>query len=756
MCRRCRAYFYNTPNKKAEEQLKRHTEFCQGISGGPLFNDTPKGNKTKLYFRNFENLRKKRFTIYLDFESLTTPVKEPGSSNTVVLQKHVPFSFGYLLKDEESDMLTNYRAYCGLDAPSKLFNMLKEDIEKIEKVLYTKRIRDVPELTDQQQHEFDLATTCHICLRGGFDDRNKKVRSHDHVSGRFYGAAHNRCNLFYRDQRVVNVVVHNLSRYDANFIIPELGKQDGKITVIPHTTDTFISFTKKMGGMTVQFIDSYRFLSFSLDKLSSFLSDNKKALSRKYFPEDETFNLITTKGFLPYDYLSSLSKLEETSLPPMESFYSILTDEDINPQNYEQAKSIWRVFECKTLKDYVMIYQMCDILLLADVFEDFRSMSMREFQLDPLYYVSTPGLTFDAMLRYTNVTIDLLTDLEMVKFVQRGMRGGLVGCSHRLSRANNPYMEHLYDPTKPTSYLWYIDANNLYGFCLSKHLPISEFTWVEGNDDLVKEVLQLPPDSDTGYFLEADFQYPDHLHDTHNDMPFLPEVQVIDGQNMLMETLGSRTKYVCHYRALQQAVEHGLILTKIHRGIKFKQSPYIAPYVELTTKKRIESGNPFEEEFWKLMNNALYEFVGLRSKEYATKKFDVKKKIEETNKKKSKGTQKRVVQKEVDFEDYKDSLFNTRPKEEKTKTGLCATTEDFGLRTSDSTPGQSRVRLQASTKDIKAGTSISEHLRSPDDPSPRRVAEQSSSLRSITAQSIRQRQSVAVPTPDRLRLRFNF
>jgi hypothetical protein len=249
---------------------------------------------------------------------------------------------------------------------------------------------------------------------------------------------------------------------------------------------------------------------------------------------------------------------------------------------------------------------MCDVLLLGDIFQDFRAMSMREFQLDPSYYVSTPGLSMDAMLRYTNVTIDLLTDLEMVKFIQRGMRGGLVGVSHRWARANNRYMGDLYNPIEPTKYLWYIDANNLYGFSLSATLPLKDFSWVEGGEDLKKEILELSPDSEIGYFVEVDLQYPEYLHDLHNDMPFLPELQNIDGCPMLMESLGPRKNYVCHYRALQQALQHGLVLDKIHRGIRFTQSRYIAPYIELTTRKRMSSTNRFEEEFWKLINNSLY------------------------------------------------------------------------------------------------------------------------------------------------------
>ena len=184
------------------------------------------------------------------------------------------------------------------------------------------------------------------------------------------------------------------------------------------------------------------------------------------------------KGVFPYDYLEWCAELDEVELPPTEAFYSALNNSDISAEDYSHAQAVWREFDICTLGEYSDLYLKTDVLLLADVFENFRSDCHRAYDLDPAHYYTAPGLTWDAMFKHTGIELQLLTDIDMVLFVERGIRGGISQCSNRYSRANNLYVAD-YNPTEDTTYLIYYDVNNLYGWAMMQHLPYGGFEWVE-------------------------------------------------------------------------------------------------------------------------------------------------------------------------------------------------------------------------------------------------------------------------------------
>ena len=215
------------------------------------------------------------------------------------------------------------------------------------------------------------------------------------------------------------------------------------------------------------------------------------------------------------------------SLPPRESFYSSLTGNTISESDYAHAENVWKRFSIRTLGEYSDLYLKIDVLLLADIFENFRDKCIESYGLDPAYYYTLPGYTWDAMLKYTNVTFELLTDIDMVLFVERGIRGGLSQCSNRYAHANNKYMQS-YDSLKPSSYLMYFDVNNLYGWAMCQPLPYADFQWV--SNILNFDVSSITLDSPTGYILEVDLEYPQHLHDAHTDLPFCPTSRLVNAR----------------------------------------------------------------------------------------------------------------------------------------------------------------------------------------------------------------------------------
>ena len=208
-----------------------------------------------------------------------------------------------------------------------------------------------------------------------------------------------------------------------------------------------------------------------------------------HFEDNEEFLMMITKGIYPYDYISSYDNLNEIQLPRIEDFYSNLTNEECSLTDYTKAQIVYNKFSCKTLLDYHNIYLSSDVLLLADVFETFKNVCYKIYNLDVSYYYTSPGLSWDAFLKHTNeqyikdgkgeFEIDLLTDMDMYLFVESGIRGGLSQISKRYAKANNKYMSD-YKPSKDNkddSYILYLDANNLYGYGMSAYLPKSDFKW---------------------------------------------------------------------------------------------------------------------------------------------------------------------------------------------------------------------------------------------------------------------------------------
>ncbi|XP_018405556.1 PREDICTED: uncharacterized protein LOC108781931, partial [Cyphomyrmex costatus] len=273
--------------------------------------------------------------------------------------------------------------------------------------------------------------------------------------------------------------------------------------------------------------------------------------------------------------------------------------------DYAHAENVWQRFSVRTLGEYSDLYLKTDVLLLADVFENFRDSCVASYGLDPAHYYTLPGFTWDAMLKHTRVKFELLTDIDMVMFVERGIRGDLSQCSGRYARANNRYMQ-AYDPSEPSSYLMYYDVNNLYGWAMCQPLPYADFAWVDDAHNFDYTTVAL--DSPTGYILEVDLEYPRRLHDAHADLPFCPTRAKPPGKrdDKLLATVRDKQRYVVHYRNLQQCTRHGLRVTKIHRVLRFAQSAWLRDYIELNTQFRTRARNDFEKNLYKLMNNAVF------------------------------------------------------------------------------------------------------------------------------------------------------
>ena len=235
--------------------------------------------------------------------------------------------------------------------------------------------------------------------------------------------------------------------------------------------------------MELRFIDSIKFMSSSLDS-----SVNNLARGGHKFWGFENYSchqheLLIQKGIYPYEYMNSWDKFEETSLPSIKCFYSNLNMSGVSDTDYEHSCSVWREFGIKNMGEYHDLCLRTDVILLANVFESFRRVCSENYGLDPSHFYTAPGLAWKACLKKTRVKLKLLLDPDMLLMFERGIRGGIRQSIHRWAAANNPYMGSGYDKNKPTKYLQYLDANNLYGWAMSQPLPTGEFHWVELRKD---------------------------------------------------------------------------------------------------------------------------------------------------------------------------------------------------------------------------------------------------------------------------------
>ena len=348
----------------------------------------------------------------------------------------------------------------------------------------------------------------------------------------------------------------------------------------------------------LRFIYSYKFMPASIDNLVRNLPERAFKNIKRFYTGDE-LKLVKRKGVYPYDYMDLIERFEETKLPPKEAFYSKLNNKNISVADYEHAKKVWDTFKMKNLGEYTDLYNKLDVLLLADVFENFREICLEIYKLDPAHYYTAPGLSWDACLKMTGIELELLTDVNMLLMNEKGIRGGVSMASKRLAIANNKYMKEKYNSSKPPKFLQYLDANNLYGAAMSMKLPTKGFKWM--NDRELTVWRKIP------CILEVDLEYPKTLYDLHNGYPLAPErIMCENNVEKLIPNLRDKKNYVIHYKNLEQYLDLGLKLTRIHRGIKFEESAWLKSYIDMNTKYRSLASNDFEKDFFKLMNNSVF------------------------------------------------------------------------------------------------------------------------------------------------------
>ena len=597
----------------SKETLEVHQEFC--VDDGVKAVLPPR--KSTVKFKKVQCGTIVPFTIYADFECILEKTEKRIGEKTTQIQHHIPCSFCFLpvsrvgvefspvfFRGEREDDI-------GKIFLEKLVEQVKWILNEIREPMLRKNTKRI--LWEKGEKEaFAKTNICWFCRK---KIEYKKVADHCHLTGRFRGAVHEVCNLKAKVPEFTPVFMHNLDGYDSHLFIKNMGNEFGEITAIPNNEEKYVSFSLKIiwGEFEdnegkkhnlyheIRFLDSLKFMNYPLADLVKNLGKNDLHCLKRFFPEDA--DLLSRKGVFPYEFMDSFEKFNFT-FPEKDAFFSQLSGK-VSDEDYFHAKEVWKKFGMKSLGEYHDLYLKTDVFLLADVVENFRTVLLKNYLLDPAWFLTAPAFFWCAMLKMTEVELELICEgnIEMFQFFERQIRGGVSSVFHRFSQANNKFMKD-FDSSKVSKFIVYLDANSLYPTAMMQPLPVGGFEWL--SEGKLKQWEKIVDSEDLGCVLEVDLEYPAELHDFHNDFPLAPELMEVGGIFKLIPNLKDKEKMVLDGRNLKLFLSLGMKLKNIRRGIGFKKEAFMKPFIEWNTKLRTAAKNDFEKELFKLASNAVY------------------------------------------------------------------------------------------------------------------------------------------------------
>lgn len=607
---------FNAKGGSGKQAMERHIEQC--IGGQKI--KIPKQEKIK--FNHFSNINTCPIRIYADFEALNDSSNTHKSKNegTIFKTQHKPASFGLIVVSDipiEGYTLVNnqYHKYFtskGLNSAENFVSLICKLEKELSEIIYEAQFKNKNKIiiTEKQKQDYKKCNKCWICEEQ-FTKDNIKLTFHNHNTGLYDSPICNNCNIQIKDKVNIPVFFHNLN-YDKNIFFSQLiiwynqnldDIKNQNVKILPNNSENFKSFN--VGNLN--FLDSFAFMSSGLGKLIENVPDKDKNYLKYLSKNDEDiFKIMKMKGQFPYEWFDDINKLK-TPIEELkkEHFDSSLYQSKLNDIEWLGIKHIIEKLQIKTFEDYHDFYLDIDVYGLADVFENFRKTSLQYYNLDPCNYVGCPSFAWDAMLLKTKIELEVLKDSDMYLFFERGIRGGQSVIFNKYEEANNKYMND-YNKNIENSFISYLDANNLYGHSMSRPLPYKDFKWVETLS--LDFIMNYKEDSNIGYTLEVDLEYPKHLHDLHNDYPLAPERFKPEGSDCekLCGTFYDKINYVVDIRNLQFYLEKGMLLKKVSRVVQYTQKKWLKEWIDMNTLFRQNAKNEFEKDYFKLMNNSVF------------------------------------------------------------------------------------------------------------------------------------------------------
>jgi len=618
----------------SETKLSSHEELCHNYKSQIVEYPTENinGEKPCLEFTKFQHKLKAEYVIYADFEALllVEPQDKLNENKTVSeYQSHQPCGYGFVVVNSKQELIYK-KLYRGTDCVEHFLKEVSSVCSKL--VDLNKNQVPMRDLTDEEALSYNSASFCHICekkLR-----QKDKVRDHNWSTGFFRGPAHRTCNAKYRQKEKIPILIHNFKNYDQHLLLANTKRfPQNTVKTIPFNSEKFLSVICD----DFYFLDSMMFLATSLDELVKNLKNDYQTdeefekrfnIMVQFFGLDLS-KLLSRKGVYPYEYMNSWTRFEETNFPDKKEFYSSLHDKQISDEDYDYGKKIFKSL-CTNIGDYHDIYLMTDCLLLACVFENFRTIALKNYKLEPCYYFSLAGYCWDAALFKTKQKLELITNSEIYNTIESGLRGGISIIARRHATAFNKYMPEYEEGKEKDRYLFYIDKCNLYGETLLQPLPTRNFEFEDEDfvNSITSEVINSWKDDDKiGRFLVVDLKYPKKLHLDHDEYPLMPEkipikkkqlseyqtnllqhfgISYSENQNKLVPHLGNRYKYVVHYRNLKYYLSKGVKLMKVHKVIRFQQEAWLKDYILFNSELRKSAKNVFEKNLYKFFINSIF------------------------------------------------------------------------------------------------------------------------------------------------------
>ena len=372
--------------------------------------------------------------------------------------------------------------------------------------------------------------------------------------------------------------------------------------IIAKSSENYISV--KIGCL--KFLDSYRFLDASLDKLSTTLTSFPSLDSNGM--EDDLF---TRKLAYPYEKVKTIESFYKPLKLGREDYFSTLKQSYPDFEEIIRTQAIIVKNKITNLIELTMLYLKNDVGLLTDIFQNYIDTCKKAYGINPLYSYSTPSFTWKAGLKMTGVKLDYITDDELRLLLENNMRGGPKSCmgSRYVKRGERKIV--------------YEDMNNLYGWSMSQYLPTGDFREIEVTRSSVKRILRTPDNDERGFLEECDLEYPSSIHEITKYFPFLPDKKTIKIENFspymtinkpekykptekLIMDQTNKQRYFLHYRDLKFCIRHGIRILNVHTVYKLKQSLWLAKYIKYNTEQRSKAKTDFEKHFYKLMNNSFY------------------------------------------------------------------------------------------------------------------------------------------------------
>ena len=641
VCRRCLNSY------TCGSALKNHKAKC----GDDNICTIRTSNESHLYWKKHFHKNPIYFRIIADFEADNEKDNTKIGNKTTNIYKQNPVLNGYYIISELEDVLESgyYESPLGYDN----VDWFVKEVIKLENKMafYFQNTKKDIIMTQEDEEDYRNNNICQFCDKKIESD---KVRHHCHLTSKYRGPAHNTCNINVKqkDSNFIPFAFHNFSNYDCHMFfkrLVDLKKYKVKFKIIPKTNEEYIAV--KNG--CIRFIDSYRFLSESLDKLVKNLDEDDFKILKKEFPDK--WQYLNKKLAYPYEYFNSIDDYKKpVDNLKKEDFFDKLKNDYPDEDEIERTKGIIKLFNIKNGEELTKLYCKSDVILTADVFEKFVKVSKEEYGINPLYCVSLPGFTYQCALKYTDIKLQTFQDKDLILLIENNIRGGIssvMGDRYVISDENKKILD--------------MDATNLYGHSMSQMLPYDEIEMWHGDPDKywnwLDEILNTPDDNEIGYLLEVDLKYPDNIKEKTKQFPFCAENKKNDPDKYndyknkiklknytkskkLICDWTDKKNYLIHYRMLKFYVRHGMIVEKIHEIISFKQSKWLESYISFNTQKRNKAKNDFEKDFFKLLVNAAFgkflENVRNRLELELMKKDNIKKIIDQQSKLTFNGIQK--------------------------------------------------------------------------------------------------------------------